>query len=57
VKKYFEHDNELLGFIKGFLDQLSDCKLLKKDPAPWIYFLSNTQALFQMNYDEALSSS
>jgi hypothetical protein len=32
-----EHGNELLGSIKGgeFLDQLSDCQLLKKDSAPW----------------------
>jgi hypothetical protein len=32
-----EHGNETSGFIKGgeFLDQLSECKLLKRDSAPW----------------------
>jgi hypothetical protein len=32
-----EHGNEPSGSIKGgeFLDQLSDCQLLKKDSAPW----------------------
>jgi len=32
-----EHDNELVGSIKGreFLDYLSDYKLFKKDSASW----------------------
>jgi hypothetical protein len=32
-----EYDNETSGSVNGgeFLDQLSDCQLLKKDSAPW----------------------
>jgi hypothetical protein len=35
-----ENGNETSGPIKGekFLEQLSDCKLLKKDSAPWRKF-------------------
>jgi hypothetical protein len=33
VAGHFEHGNKLLGFII-FLDQLSSCQFLKKDPAP-----------------------
>jgi hypothetical protein len=35
-----EHDNETWGFIKGgeFLDQLNDCKFVKKYRALWRYY-------------------
>jgi hypothetical protein len=37
----YEHDNEPSGFIKcwEFLEWLSNCWLLRKDPAPWNQFL------------------
>jgi hypothetical protein len=38
MKGCCEQGNERLSFVKGgeFLNQLSDCQLLVKDPAPWI---------------------
>jgi len=37
-----EHGNEFSASIKGgeFLDQLSDCMLLRKDSAAWRYLIS-----------------
>jgi len=37
VEGFCEHDNEPSGFIKGgeFLNELSDCQLLKKNSAMW----------------------
>jgi hypothetical protein len=41
-----EGRNKLSGSIKGgkFLDWLGDCKLLKKDSAPWSYLLNWSQS-------------
>jgi hypothetical protein len=41
----YEHVDELSGSVKGreFLDQLSNCQLLKKDSALWSYLRIFTQ--------------
>jgi hypothetical protein len=38
VARFCENDNESSGSIKGseFLNQMSDCQLLKNGPAKWI---------------------
>jgi hypothetical protein len=35
----YEHGNEPSSLIREFLDQLSDCQLLTKDPVPWSQLL------------------